>query len=54
MVSLDLILEKICEELINKYHIYMLKNGRISLTGITKKNVGYLAESINKAIANNK
>lgn len=46
--------EKICETLINKYHVYMLKNGRISLTGITKKNVAYLAESINKAIAENK
>ena len=42
--------EKICESLINKYHVYMLKNGRISLTGITKKNVAYLAESINNAI----
>ena len=45
--------EKMCESLINKYHVYMLKNGRISLTGITKKNVAYLAESINKAIAEN-
>ncbi len=42
--------EKICESLINKYHVYMLKNGRISLTGITKKNSAYLAESINNAI----
>jgi aspartate aminotransferase len=26
--------EKICETLINKYHVYMLKNGRISLVNI--------------------
>jgi aspartate/tyrosine/aromatic aminotransferase len=46
--------EKICESLINKYHVYMLKNGRISLTGITTRNVAYLAESINRAIEENK
>ena len=46
--------EKICETLINKYHIYLLKNGRISLTGITTKNVKYLAQSIYNAIEENK
>lgn len=29
-----------------KYHVYMLRNGRISMAGITTKNVRYLAESI--------
>ncbi len=42
--------EKVCEALINKYHVYMLKNGRISLTGITTKNVVYLAQMMKKAI----
>ncbi len=46
--------EKICETLINKYHIYLLKNGRISLTGITTKNVKYLAQSIFNSIQENK
>ena len=42
--------EKVCEVLINKYHIYLLKSGRISLAGINEKNVKYLAESIKAAI----
>lgn len=39
-----------CEILINKHHIYLLKNGRISMCGVTTKNVSYLAESIKDAI----
>lgn len=39
-----------CEILINKYHIYLLKNGRISMCGITTKNVDHLANSIVEAI----
>jgi aspartate/tyrosine/aromatic aminotransferase len=46
--------EKICETLIDKYHIYLLKNGRISLTGITTKNIKYLEQSIFNAIEENK
>ena len=46
--------EKMCETLIDKYHVYLLKNGRISLTGITTKNVKYLAQSMFNAIAENK
>lgn len=42
--------EKACEIMINKYHIYLLKSGRISLAGINEKNVKYLAESIKAAI----
>ncbi|EAR96809.2 class I/II aminotransferase (macronuclear) [Tetrahymena thermophila SB210] len=38
------------EILINKYHIYLLKNGRISMCGITTKNVGYLAAAIKDAV----
>jgi len=40
-----------CEILINKHHIYLLKNGRISMAGINTKNVGYLAAAIKDAIA---
>lgn len=42
---------KQCEILINKYHIYLLKSGRISMAGINNKNVKYLAQSIKAAIA---
>lgn len=42
--------EKACEIMINKYHIYLLKSGRISLAGINEKNVKYLAESIKASI----
>lgn len=41
---------KVCELLINKYHVYLLKSGRISVAGINKKNVKYLASSIKAAI----
>jgi len=34
------------EKLRTEYHIYMTKNGRISMAGVTSKNVGYLAESM--------
>mmetsp|Transcript_35272 Transcript_35272/g.51807 ORF Transcript_35272/g.51807 Transcript_35272/m.51807 type:complete len:410 (-) Transcript_35272:113-1342(-) len=34
------------EKLRLEYHIYMTKNGRISMAGVTSKNVGYLAESM--------
>ena len=34
------------EKLRTEYHIYMTKNGRISMAGVTSKNVQYLAESM--------
>jgi len=33
-------------ELIQKHHIYLLQNGRISLSGVNSKNVHYIAQSI--------
>jgi aspartate aminotransferase len=42
--------EKACDILIKKYHIYLLRSGRISMAGINTKNVNYLAESIKAAI----
>lgn len=42
--------EKTCEIMINKYHVYLLKSGRISIAGINEKNVKYLAESIKASI----
>lgn len=43
---------KQCEVLINKYSIYLLKNGRISMAGITTNNVDYLANAIKDAVNN--
>ena len=34
------------DELAQKHHIYMTRNGRISMAGVTSKNVGRLAEAI--------
>ena len=34
------------DRLTNEYHIYLTKNGRISMAGVTSKNVGYLAEAM--------
>jgi aspartate/tyrosine/aromatic aminotransferase len=35
-----------CESMLKDHHIYMLKNGRISMAGITSKNVKYVASCI--------
>jgi aspartate aminotransferase len=34
------------ENIINNYHVYLLKSGRISMAGISSHNVKYLAEAI--------
>ena len=34
------------EAMVSKHHIYMTKNGRISVAGLTVKNVPYVAKSI--------
>ncbi|XP_071856890.1 glutamate oxaloacetate transaminase 2 [Bombus fervidus] len=34
------------EKLINDYHIYLTKDGRISMAGVTSKNVEYIAKAI--------
>jgi aspartate/tyrosine/aromatic aminotransferase len=39
-----------CENMINKWHCYMLKNGRISMSGINTKNVTYLARAIKDSV----
>ena len=36
--------------LTKKYHIYLLKNGRISMAGVTTKNVSYIADAIADAV----
>ena len=44
---------KQCETLIDKYHVYLLKSGRISMAGVNEHNVKYLAASIKKSIEEN-
>jgi len=41
-----------CEKIIGKYHIYMLTNGRISMAGLNKSNVQYLADAIHDVVTN--
>lgn len=35
--------EKTCDILMEKYHIYLLRTGRISMAGVNTRNVGYIA-----------
>jgi len=39
-----------CDSMIKKHHVYMLKNGRISMSGINSKNVAYLARAIDAVV----
>ena len=36
--------------LVNKYHIHMLKNGRMAMVGLNTKNVNYVAEAVDEAV----
>lgn len=44
--------EKQCEVLTSKHHIYLTLNGRISMAGITTKNVKYVAQAIKDVVEN--
>ncbi len=52
MFSFTGLTPKQCEVLTTKHHIYLLSNGRISMCGITTKNVKYLAAAINDVVVN--
>lgn len=39
-----------CKAMVEKAHIYMTGNGRISMAGISTSNVEYVAQSIDKAV----
>jgi aspartate/tyrosine/aromatic aminotransferase len=41
-----------CEQMIKKYHIYMTKNGRISIAGLTTSNLKYVARAIHDCVIN--
>lgn len=40
------------DKMVQKHHIYMTKNGRISICGITSKNVDYIADCIKDVVVN--
>lgn len=50
MFSYTGLTEKQVEILIEKYHVYLLKTGRISVSGVNNKNVKYLAQSMKASI----
>lgn len=35
-----------CDKMIKEHHIYLTGNGRISMAGLTSKNVGYVAAAM--------
>jgi aspartate/tyrosine/aromatic aminotransferase len=41
-----------CDSMTEKHHIYMLRNGRISMAGVTSSNVKYLAASMDDVVRN--
>jgi len=41
-----------CEILTKKYHIYLTKNGRISMPGLSTKTIPYLANAIHDVVVN--
>ncbi|KAF4649914.1 hypothetical protein FOZ61_000835 [Perkinsus olseni] len=41
-----------CERMINKHHIYMLKNGRISMAGLNKHNIQYVIDAMDECVRN--
>jgi len=38
--------------MVDKHHVYMLANGRISMAGVTSKNVKYIAQAIDDVVRN--
>jgi aspartate aminotransferase len=38
------------ERMVNEFHIYMTKDGRISVAGLNPGNVNYVAECIDKVV----
>jgi len=46
MFSFTGLSQKQVDMMINKYHIYMLGNGRISMAGLNKSNIPYVAKAI--------
>lgn len=52
MFSFTGLTEPQCVALMDDHHVYLLKNGRISMAGVTTNNVAYLAKSIDYVVRN--
>ncbi|KAK0496151.1 aspartate aminotransferase [Armillaria luteobubalina] len=50
MFSFTGITEAQCQRLIDEYHLYLAKNGRISLAGLNGKNIKYFAQSLDEVV----
>ena len=46
--------KEMCEDLINKHGIYLTMNGRISVAGLTQKNIEYVAKAFDSVTENSK
>lgn len=46
----SLFAEKQVQLLIDEYHIYLLKTGRISMSGLNENNVSHVAKAIHDAV----
>ena len=40
------------ERMTQKWHVYMLKTGRISIAGLTRDNIAYVVEAIDDCVKN--
>lgn len=52
MFSFTGLTPKQSEAMIQKHHIYMTGNGRISIAGLTSANVDYVADAIKDVVEN--
>ena len=52
MFSFTGLTTKQSETMVSKHSIYMTKNGRISVCGVTTKNVDYIAECVKDVVEN--
>jgi aspartate aminotransferase len=42
-----------CKALVERGHIYLTQNGRVSMAGLNNSNVEYVAECIDKVVRGN-
>lgn len=54
MFSYTGLTEKQVEVMIGKYHVYLMRTGRISVSGVNEKNVRYLAEAMKASMEEEK
>lgn len=41
-----------CQHMMDKHHVYLTKNGRISMAGLNSGNVDAVADAIHDAVTN--